>query len=385
MGSILESSAVSRIQRRRHELVLDLALQRGASWAMVAAIRQRWGITASPQLPPALPPEVILKPWEGTYYFPPEWPQRLPTSPLAGRCPEADELTDDPPPDMALSTEYSSLELAVANWLGFTIPDGGRMEPDELLWRVWWFKDLWRLHDELIPESCRHHGPCPAVAWATFFSGCLVYDPPRSQLLAFADGFPVIADYPEALLDPGLDDPTEDEAAVLMAHAPLVRLRDERALQNAMTAYNEAVFSLLCAAVAPSGIDLRRLRERVVADHPKLTERFREQLRAAPRRRYIDADRDGVTEEDVRAAAKLLWAGRKSHPAGRLPRDLLVCVQCAIWRDEDNWSLAQMADRFGWKTQEPNYADRGEVRCETARQHIREGRDILKKQSNPST
>jgi hypothetical protein len=60
--------------------------------------------------------------------------------------------------------------------------------------------------------------------------------------------------------------------------------------------------------------------------------------------------------------------------ATKSPRDLLVCIQCAIWYDLDGWSHERIAARFGWTVQHPP----GQTpRSETVRQHVAAGRDFF--------
>ncbi|MFL5760256.1 MAG: hypothetical protein ACJ789_10985 [Thermomicrobiales bacterium] len=321
--------------------MLELLTKHGAFWEVVQSLRHRWAIEPAVRVPPSLPAEVLIYPWEGEHYFPHPWPDRLPPSPLADASPEADDLGADPSPDADLSGV------------------------DESKWRRWWFKDLWRLHDVCIPPECRHHGPCPAVSWATFLSACLLYNPPRTHALAIADAAVMVLD----AADP--DDPNAD----LMMHAPLVKVRDERVLEEAFEEFHEEVFAALCEALAPMGIDLRALRAQIAIARPELMEHARDRLRAVPWKRCIDVSRADVTKADVIQAFELVRSTHPKRPTPKRPkRDPLVCVQCAIWHDEEGRTYEQIGKRFGWDIQ---YPAEQKPRCETARQHVAEGRRFL--------
>jgi hypothetical protein len=87
-----------------------------------------------------------------------------------------------------------------------------------------------------------------------------------------------------------------------------------------------------------------------------------------------------TTEADVRAAFQ--WIKRRlptPAPPTKSPRDPLLAAQCAVWRDKYEWSEQRIGEHLGWAIQESPIA---KPRCETARQHIAEGRTLLGRESD---
>jgi hypothetical protein len=89
---------------------------------------------------------------------------------------------------------------------------------------------------------------------------------------------------------------------------------------------------------------------------------------------YIEIQPE-TTEADVRAAFQGIKR-RLPTPAlpTKSPRDPLLAVQCAVWRDRYEWSEQSIGEHLCWAIQESPIA---KPRCETARQHIAEGRTLL--------
>jgi hypothetical protein len=91
-------------------------------------------------------------------------------------------------------------------------------------------------------------------------------------------------------------------------------------------------------------------------------------------RPYITVDVH-TTEEDVRNAFKMMTANQPARPRPARPkRDPLLCLQCAVWYDQCDWSHERIAQAMGWAIQYPAGA---KPRSETARQYIADGRSLL--------
>jgi hypothetical protein len=315
--------------------------------AAIIEMRRQWGITNCSSDYPRDNDEIVI-------YTPGEWPESVPSSPF-------------PPTDI---DEQAGLLIVPPE-----VSDGGPM-------LIAWYRDLKRLHDLSIPESSRAYEPFPETSWITFLSKCIVFEPARPRLLEFSDRAIVRIDVPMA----NLTDPPEDRCIVneryAMVGAPIETVTDVRHVEHAWITFYEEVFSLVSDALQNEhGIDLRALRENVTEKHPEVWSRQRERLSSAGKRLVIHVERD-TTEEEVTGALKILKAGLQEEPRlGRPRRDPLVCVQCAIWRDEEGWSHVQIAERFNWAIQ---YPPAQIPRSETARQHIAEGRRILNQRHKKS-
>jgi hypothetical protein len=315
MGKLLGSSAERRLQAFRRDLTLDLFTRHGLFWVEVCWLRDLRGITAESRLPPTLHPGKVHRP---------------PT-------------------------------LKATNW---------EWRPEQRQALAEWMVLLHVLHDAVVPPEHRVETPHASSLefWMGFLSACLLYDPPASNLLGFADhGVAAYGDFVNPLT------PWADERGALGMLAPPIRfLPDPDALLAAHHRRHERFVDELHRRLTPDGIDVRGLADEIgywVTDDANPTD----DLATLPRP-YIAVDPQ-TTEEDVRNAFKLMAA---AQPERRRPvrprRDRLVCLQCAIWYDEGGWSQERIAAHFGWKVQFPAQA---KPRSETARLYIAEGRQLL--------
>ncbi len=316
MGQGLESSAERRLQSFRRDLTLDLFTRNGPFWDLVEGIRHRWGIAAGARIPPT--------PRIGGVH--------LPADLLAGARP-------DWPPEA---------------------------EERFIRWKVL----LEQVHEAVVPPDLRVEDVRfdSVDFWDGFLSACLVYDPPATDLLGFAD-------HPEATYDEFRSGPlnaADRDSALQMLAPPIKRLYDAGKLVAWERDRHERLIGALHARLGPRGIDVWEM----VYDLEYFDVSIAGDQKHTPRRHpYIEVT-ENTTGADVRNAFTLLAADLPRRPrAARPSRDLLTAVQCAIWYDDLGWSQQQIAGRFGWATQSPPAS---KVKSETARQHIADGRDILR-------
>lgn len=325
MGRLLESSVERRLQSFRRDLTLDLFTRHGSFWERVDEVRRRWHIEVVARVPPA---------------------------------PDLDHAHLPP----LLNGEDRGARAV-------------REHPDFIRWSVL----LGQLHAEFVPET--HHVVGASFrsedVWDGFLSGCLLYDPPAGDLLAYADA-PVAAygDFLNALA------PWEeaDADAPQMFGAPIRYLYDTDELLDWEEQRRARLVDALHALLEPRGFDVW-----------EFVYNFDFQTATGPSLKLLGATMPAkggpmpkpfievgpaTTEEDVRGAFRILAArfGGKRPQAIRPQRDRLTAVQCAIWHDEEGWSQERIAARFGWTVQRPPGMT---PRCETARQYVNEGRDIL--------
>lgn len=219
-------------------------------------------------------------------------------------------------------------------------------------------------------QSSRFHS---ADFWDGFLSGCLVYDPPPDNLLGFADHpIATYGDYLE-VLNPWADGSAN---APQMLAPPIAFLHDAEDMVARERQRHQQLLEALHRRLEPSGIDVWELIYHIEYwDRPD--EEGPNQLPGP--KPYIDVQ-PHTTEADVRNAFKLMAAALPTRPRPIKPRrDRLTAVQCAVWYDDLNWSHEVIADRFGWAIQ---YPPGMKPRSETARQHITEGRNILRQRKN---
>ena len=131
----LISDAELQLQRYKRGLVLDLFLRRGSFWNAVLGVRSHWNITAVRRLPPPLPEAGHLAPGIGP---------------------------NPPPPKMKPGEAEEWMECYNR-----------------------WIADLQQfIYRPLVPD--RYHGLEWWPSWSNFLSACVLYDPPETDLLAFA-------------------------------------------------------------------------------------------------------------------------------------------------------------------------------------------------------
>ncbi len=317
MGRLLESSAERRLQAFRRELTLDLYTRHGAFWEMVSRSRELWGIEPEARIPPI--PQVVRV--------------HLPS-----------HLLRRSRPDWPIEAEESFIR-----------------------WQV----QLEHVHHAIIPPEHRVEGVHfdSADFWDGFLSACLIYDPPADDLLGFADH--PVATYGEYLniLDPSAD-PGDDAPQML---APPVRfLYDMDELLDWVQDRYERLIAALHKRLEPRGIDVQEMVYDLEYFDASIPGNPDDEPTARP---YIQVAAH-TTEADVRNAYKLLVAHQPQRPRAIKPRrDPLTAVQCAIWYDDLGWSHVEIADRFGWTVQTPAGS---KPKSETARQHIADGRKLLR-------
>jgi len=307
----------------RRDLTLDLFTRHGPFWYRVDTVRRYWNIDPQERVPP--------QPDRDRPHLPPR---------IHGQDRTARAIRED---------------------------------PDFIRWSML----LEQLHKEVVPETHRVAGATfrSEDFWDGFLSGCLLYDPPADDLLGYADA-PVAA-YGDFLnvLAPWED---ADADAPQMIGAPITYLYDTDDLLAHEEQRRTQLLDALHDALEPKGFDVwefaNALEYRADAELKlKLlgaTVPSKPSLRPKP---YIEVG-PATTEEDVRGAFRILSAAFGDRPrAIRPPRDRLTAVQCAVWHDA-GWTQVKIGERFGWKVQrDPGMSPR----CETARNYINEGKDIL--------
>jgi hypothetical protein len=185
---ILPSSGERLIRRAKRRIVLDVFLARGPTWKHIREMRERWGIEAQTQVPP---------PYQGAEYT----PQALQSRPEEEFGEEAER------------------------W---------HATFDE------WRNDLAALYEAVIPDEARGSGYM-TFGWSVFLSMCVLFDPPETQLVEFAE---TLLESMAEMVPKALDDLTGEEKN---------RVYRMLRLEVAPRPEGYDVSGALCAGATPSG------------------------------------------------------------------------------------------------------------------------------------
>jgi hypothetical protein len=329
-----QSSVLRRTQQVTHTLTLDLYRRSGEFWSEIADVRHVWQM-AEPvprQIPPRL--EFPDEPWDGIGHFPPLPPNQHDTLPGVTEC--WDRLHD---------------------------------------FCVRWYERIGLIDGNFL---------------YVFLTGCVCYDPPHDDLIGFANH----ADNLLGTWHPGLPPKDTPPAGLPIAWIPDL---DELTIESsANTEYYDFLFLAqiktgVLATLASMGIDgqaiwsaveetttrgvtHRRIGRPLPSEMPVMDES--DVLGVWARCEPMIEVHPWTSESDVREAFR--WIRQRLPRAdipSKSPRDPLLCVQCAIWRDTHSWSEQEIGQQFGWTIQYPAEA---KPRCETARQYIADGRALLR-------
>ena len=267
-SNVLDSDAGARLTKLKRELVLQLYTKRGLFWELVHEVRTRRGITVIAQLPPRTPGPPIPKG-------------------------EPDSSTDQ------------------ERWKEF---------------HARWQADIFEIQQRVMPE--RYRDVDSFRDWFYFLAACVVYDPPGTDLLAFAAyGDPT----PTTIHEDRFDD---DDYAELphMVDPPVKTLRDLSKMRDRLWAY--AIEELLTRLSGTPGEwgDVRSMVATAELCVEELAEEQRETAYEAPEPYYIEVD-EHATLEDVKRAFKLIARAQEERQPGSCPkRDRLTAVECATLR-----------------------------------------------------
>jgi hypothetical protein len=248
-----------------HEFVIQVFLQRGDFWHGVRDLRVRWNVAAETLVPPISNAGV---------YRPPECDRSV-SSGLEG-------------------TEGSS-PAALKRWQ----------------------EDLGALHDRFVPSKCRTGARDSASRenWERCLSALVLYDPPETQLLEFADRLPLspvtlcphckeASEVPrgssfnrEEILR-ALSDPP------FMVAPPIEYLRDSEEVQKAVDAHWRRVIDELASRLEPRGLDISAMVEDILRDERIQAEGKKRTERTLPKP-YIVLD-EFTTDEDASRARSMI-------------------------------------------------------------------------------
>jgi hypothetical protein len=330
--TIYNSRAFLRLKNFKQDLVLSLFLRRGHFWEMVWSLREKRSITAKVQLPP-LATESWMEPMKLLPADAPEYP--------GFHAPNDDK------------GDYYRF---VSHWPRDVGTILSAVLPNEL-WEVldYRFDDLHYFYNR---EYLR-----------TFCAACVLYDPPETELLAFA----AYHDPPAYPADHSTSASQQMTRQAKMKMNSIEKLPIRREELGQQRAFYESLLLEIANRLEPHGIDLRSMIEDIHRDRPELKDGLSKELET---RFYINVG-EHTTRDDVVGAYHTIATTLRKPPARTKPRrNRLVAVQCAILHDHHNradtsdgrrrtWAYKHLAKKFGL------FSER------SAKAHVELGRELL--------
>jgi hypothetical protein len=234
----------------------------------------------------------------------------------------------------------------------------------------YWLGELNAVAKDLAPaELCTKD---KYTYWHDFVGACVLYDPPPSQLLEFADiGEPgkemILGPAPGArMLDKFRDESIEHRK---MAWPPVKQMRgEEEIVHREERHWSDLLETVWAVHLKPLGISFNQMMLKAFESdyyREKIDEWNKNKPSDDGLKYYIEVDQF-TTEEDVKYAVRMLSAAQEARPkTGRLPRDRLTCVEAATLHDEQGLTYEQLAERYQWN--DPTLAGK----------YVRDGRAIL--------
>jgi hypothetical protein len=312
MEKSLPSSGDYRVRQAKRHLVLDIFLRRGAAWKHVRDVRERWRVEAQTRMPP---------PYHRSEYTP--------------------ELLG-PRPEEEFGEEAEQWHTALQEWR----------------------TELARLYKAVVPEEARDSEYLNS-GWGVFLSMCVLFDPPDTQLVDFAEVYRW--EYSNV----------HSRGGFAMNAPPIVWRCDSNELEATWMEFYEGLLgALLKKYVHPQGVTTEEAMRAIRNEEPELFERWRQRLYDNESRPFIDAQ-PYHTNEDVESALQVLRTRHERRPTtGRKKRDELTAVQCAILHDHHNlpdhadgrrrpWAYERLAEKFALES------------ARAAKAHVELGRELL--------
>jgi hypothetical protein len=330
------SDVAPYIQRFKRTVAMDLFLQQGTVWKEIRALRERWTMSSTVQVPPET---------RHNLHFPENgWPD-----------------------------QYDSEGEQSSAWV-------------ELASK--WSAELYTLARRLVPEHYRPNH-VDEKHWAIFLSACVLFDPPETGLLLFAEH-----GRPRPL---GLSPADERWRSFgspphAMIAAPIRTLSDGLISESIEGWFWEQVIEEIGKKfLEPIGLDIHEMMLEVLKNSPALLKK-RKELREqhAPARHYIAVDEE-TTADDVQRAFRLISNTLPERSKKGAPRrDSLVALQCAILYDRYNakdpedqrrlrWSYERLAEEFGLGAGETQKAKK-----QVAADYVALGRKVLEESKDKS-
>lgn len=326
MEEVARSFAAHRLTPCRRQLTLQLFLRDGPFWHAVQTVRDRWTIIPKVKIPTEA--------------------DRIPYPPV---CPDSPSLLAQP--DDAEPYDWTRAAQC-------------------------WQEDVEFSLLRALPRRCRLPQTLwESAIWYQFLAACVRFDPPESQLIAFAEhALPMDESDVEAMAVP--DD--RDAAGTLLIVTPTISISEVDRSSAFHQRYQRLLLDELHQHLAPSGVDLKALAREVRTD-PAFLERILARKREPDHSQAQIILTAHTTEDEIRDAWQRLQPWFKASRRGRPPIDELVAVQMAIWK-ERGVTQKEIAGRLGLTLQSESTGTR--ERSTTVRNGIKRGKEILSRRIN---
>jgi hypothetical protein len=188
-----------------------------------------------------------------------------------------------------------------------------------------WRSDLAALCDAVVPEEARDSKYLVDSGWVLFLSMCVLFDPPETRLVEFADRI-------------GWRYSNVIPRGKHVGNAPpIVWLRDADRAETAMREFYEGLLvEVLERYVHPYGVTTEDAIGSIRKERPELFERLMRGMYDNESRPYIDP-KPHHRKKDILSAYTLLREHRAVPPQpSKRSRDSLIALQCAILYDDHN-------------------------------------------------
>jgi hypothetical protein len=263
MEKSLPSSGDYRVRQAKRRLVLDILLRRGAAWKHVRDVRERWRVEAHTRMPP---------PYHCSEYTP--------------------ELLG-PRPEEEFGEEAEQLHTTFEEWR----------------------TALARLYKAVVPEEARYSEYLNS-GWGVFLSMCVLFDPPDTRLVDFAEAFRLEGSN------------VHPRGGVRMSNPPIVWRCDSNEVEVTWMEFYEGLLgALLEKYIHPQGVTTEEAMRSIREENSELYERWRQRLHNNESRPFIEVQHYH-TREDVESAFLVLSARHQARPTtGRKKRDELTAVR----------------------------------------------------------
>ncbi len=377
----LTSSTAALVEETKRWLVCELFLQRGTFWELVRACRMDWDLNPITGLPPATTTEFVL------------WPENKPEHNYAAvsrggivnvhlskeqrkrieehnqSVAEFEEAWDRDLDRIVQSTVPSELGVpSIDDWSLVGLPAGGRK-----LGSVYGF-------------------------WLWFASACVLYDPPETALIQFAE---CATPEPYRVSLRSSYRSQDDDKSVSMQAPPIKEQPDSGELRDMIMSQVHLILDEINKHhLQALGLDIHAMWQDVLHKPDVVREIYRQE-ELLNKRQYIEVH-EHTTDKDVRAARRVIRAiqditrfrvpaaadpatrleilkkqQNSPQPRGKSERDPLVAIQCAILHDRYNrkdpadgrrraWTYERLAEHFKLKS------------TRTATEYVIAGREILR-------
>ena len=379
----LASSTVALVEETKRRLVCELYLRRGTFWELVRACRMDRGVNPVIGIPPPEPFDLVL------------WPEDKPEHSYAAVSSSGVVNTHLSKEQRKRIEEHNKTVVEFENT---------------------WYRDLDSIVKSTVPSElgASNIGDFSLVglpaggrrlglenlygSWLLFASACVLYDPPETALIQFAEYAtpqPYCVSFGNSYRGEDVDKSLSIQALPIRGQPDSADLRD-----MIMSQVDLILDEINKHYLQDLGLDVHAMWQDVASKPDVMNEIYRQE-ELLRQRLYIEVF-EHTTDKDVRAARRAIRAMQerdrfrvpraadpairreifeekqnRPRPRAKSERDPLVAIQCAVLHDRHNqkdsadgrrrkWTYERLAEHFELKS------------TRTATEYVMAGRKILK-------